>query len=152
MIIADWKTGKFKNPSQLASHYKVDRKTVGKIIEGISQEHTAVVEAGAIYEKAKKSLKNPVEITAIEKAVEEMTIADEIESVVNEGTLINVRGVKEVLTEHKEQMNMYDRKTAQETLDKALITSGKASRHASQKTDISVNNQNIQNNIAINWE
>ena len=137
-IIADHKTGKFSSISALANHYKVDRKTVKKLTDGISAVHADIVEAGAVYENAKKSLKNPVEIKAIEKAVEEQTIADEIEGIIFDGTMDNMKGVaKEVKLDG---MEMSDRKLAQDTFDRGLITVGKANRHA-PKTDINVAQQ-----------
>jgi len=150
MIIADWKTGKFDNPSQVAKHYKIDRKTAGKIIEGISQDNTAIVEAGAIYENAKKSLKNPVEITAIETAVKEMTVADEIHSIVLDGTLENIKAVKKALTindSDKDNVSLFDRKLGQETFDKALITAGKAPRFAPKAEINNTNNTQVNNDI-----
>lgn len=138
-IIADWKTGKFKSKTSLAKHYKVDPKTVGKIIGELEPVNAELVEVGAMYENAKKSLKNPIEIKAVEKAVEERTIADEIEGIVFDGTLLNVIGIKKEV--ESADLEMQDRKYAQETLDKALITVGKAARFA-PKTEI--NNANLQ--------
>ncbi len=73
-IIADHKAKRFKSNAALAKHYKVDPKTVKKITMGISQDNAQAVEAGVAYENSKKSLKNPVEIKAIETAVEERTL------------------------------------------------------------------------------
>ena len=152
-IIADWKTGKFSSQTALAKHYKVDPKTVKKILEGISTSNAELVEVGAIYENAKKSLKNPVEIKAVEKAVEERTIADEIESIIFDGTLSNVKGVKKDV--ERDEMEIIDRKIAQETFDKALITVGKANRHA-QPTKIdntnAQQNNKTNNNLQVSFE
>lgn len=129
-MIADWKTGKFKNPTALAKHHKVDRKTAQKVIGELTASNSDIVEIGALYENAKKSLKNPVEIKAVEKAVEERSLADEIEGIIFDGTMINVTGVKNDLSKEGADISMFDRKQAQETFDKAMITVGKANRHA----------------------
>ena len=86
-IIADHKAGRFKSNTALAKHYKVDPKTVKKITMGISQENAEAVEAGVIYENAKKSLKNPVEIKAIETAVKEKTKEERMRDIVLDNTL-----------------------------------------------------------------
>ena len=162
IIRADWKAGRYKSHTALAKHYKLDPKTVRKILGELSQSHTELVELGAVYENAKKSLKNPTEIKAVEKAVEERTIADEIEDLVFKGTRTNVKKVIKVLKNGKklEKINTGlgiqqfeevglgtgDYKNIQETFDKALITAGKAPRHANStitNTNALQNNQKI---------
>lgn len=86
IIIADWKTGKYANPNALAKAYKVDRKTVIKLIDGISPENASTVEAGVKYE-LEKSQKNPTEKMAIEKAVKEKTAAERMRDVVLDNSL-----------------------------------------------------------------
>lgn len=142
-IIAEWKAGIFRSHNAVATHYKIDPKTVKKILDGITQSNTDIVEVGALYESAKKSIKNPNELKAIEKAVIERSIADEIEACVFDGTLLNVKSVSKKL-QLEEVETMQDHRHAQATLDQALITAGKAQRFA-PKQDISLTNaqQNI---------
>lgn len=140
-IIAEWKAGLFTSYNAVAVHYKVDPKTVKKILDGISQSNADIVDVGAKYESAKKSIKNPNEIKAIEKAILIRTIADDIEDVALDGTLLNVKSVKKKI-ELEELNTMQDHKTAQETFDRALITAGKAPRHA----NTTINNTNATQN------
>jgi hypothetical protein len=100
------------------------------------------VEIGVAYESAKKSLKNPVEIKAIENVVKQRTIADDIKDEALSATLLNIRSVKKKI-ELEEVETMQDHRHAQETLDKALITAEVAPRHAPK---VEVNNTNAQQN------
>lgn len=134
LIIADYKAGRFEKQTELLKHYKIDRKTLVKILEGISPTNTEIVDLGVAYESAKKSLKNPVEIKAIENVVKQRTIADDIEDLALSGTLANLRSVKAKI-EKEEVETMQDHRHAQEVFDKALITAGKADRHA-PKSDV----------------
>lgn len=137
-IIAEWKAGIFSSYNAVAVQYKIDPKTVKKILYGISQSNTDIVEVGTKYEMAKKSIKNTIEIKAIEKAIIERTIADEIEHEVFSGTLENVRSVRKKI-QLEEVETMQEHRHAQATLDQALITVGKADRYA-PKQDISLTN------------
>lgn len=141
MIIADHKAGRFETQKALLDHYKIDRKTLVKILEGISSTNTDIVELGVAYESAKKSLKNPVEIKAIENVVQQRTIADEIQDVVLSGTLANLRSAKSKI-EREEVETMQEHRHAQELFDKALITAGKADRFA-PKQDINLANTQV---------
>jgi hypothetical protein len=86
IIIADWKTGKYKNPNALAKAFKIDRKTALKLVDGISSENASTVEAGVKYE-LEKSQKNPAEKMAIEKAVKEKTAEERMRDIVMDNTL-----------------------------------------------------------------
>jgi len=143
-IKAEWKAGKYKTAYAIAKAHNIDRKTADKIIEGISQSNADIVEVCVIAENAKNSLKNPVELKVIEAMVKERTIADEIQDIVLSGTLANLKSVKSKI-EKEEVETMQDHRHAQELFDKALITAGKADRHA-PKTEI-VNTNAQQNNI-----
>jgi hypothetical protein len=148
-IIADWKAGRFNTAYAISKEYKIDQKTAQKIIDGFSQGNADIVAIGTAYEIAKKSIKNPVEKKAIEKLVEERSIADDIEREVYAGTLDNVKSVRKKI-QLEEVDNMQDHRHAQETLDKALITAGKAQRFA-PKTDVNLTNAQ-QNNITVEIE
>jgi len=86
-IIADHKAKRFSSNTALAKYYKVDPKTVKKITEGIHQENADIVEAGVMYETLKNSSKNPTEIKAIEKIVEERTKEDRMRDIVLDNSL-----------------------------------------------------------------
>ena len=141
-IIADWKTGKFSSYYAVAKHYKISQPKAKEILVGIPHSNADIVEVGVVYEKAKKISKNLVEQKAIENAVKERTIADEIEGIIFDGTLDNMKGTAEDVK--RKDIELSDRKIAQETFDKGLITVGKAARHA-PKTEIT-NTNATQNN------
>ena len=146
-IIADWKTGKFKSYYAVAKHYKISEPTAKIILANISQSNAEIVEVGVAYEKAKKLSKNLVEVKAIERRVKELSIADEVEAEAFGATLENIRSVRKKI-QLEEVDNMQDHRHAQATIDQALITVGKAPRHA-PKSDVNLvnaqqNNENTQ--------
>ena len=138
LIIAEWKAGKYKSAYAVSKAHKIDRKTAEKIIDGIGQTNADIVDICVIAENVKNSLKNPVEIKVIEAMVKEKTTADLIEDEVMSGTLENVKGIRTLL---KESPEISERKLAQEAFDKALITAGKAPRHANQNINVQTNVQ-----------
>ena len=148
-IIADWKAGRFKSFYAVAKHYKISEPTAKNILADISQSNADIVDVGVAYEKAKKLSKNLVEAKAIERLVAERTIADEIEECSLSGTLLNIKSVKKKI-EAEEVKTMHEHRRAQETFDKAMITSGKAARFA-PKQDINLTNaqQNNDNQIEV---
>jgi len=141
-IIADWKAGRFTTYYAIAKHYQISNPTAKEILVNIPQSNADIVEAGVTYEKAKKLNKNLIEVKAIEALVKERTIADEIQDIALSGTLANLKSVKSKI-EKEEVETMQDHRHAQELFDKALITAGKADRHAPK---IEVNTQNNQLN------
>lgn len=146
-IIADWKTGKYPSAYALSKAYKVSDKTVTKLTNGIPQANAHIVEVCVQAEHAINSVKNPIERKAVEIAVKEQSISDQIEGIVFEATLGNVTAIKTELCAEKNKLTMFDRKIGQDTIDKALITVGKANRHAPR---VEVNNTNaLQNNTQI---
>lgn len=147
-IIAEWKVGKYPSYNAVAVAYKIDPKTVKKILDGIEQSNVYIVEDGARYEIAKKSIKNPNEIKAIENRVKELSIADEVEIEAFGATLDNIRSVRKKI-QLEEVENMQDHRHAQATIDQALITVGKAARHAPRTEIKQENNSAIQNNISV---
>ena len=164
IVLAMWKTGKFRSFTSIAKHYKISPKTAQKIIGDTAHSNEDAVNLFTQVEHIKKSSKNPHEIKAIESVAKERTIADQIEDEVLGATLANVKGIKKVLDSGKVakvvtegqgmgtsmsravefDMGPEHYKAAQEGLDKALITAGKAARHA-PKGDVNVNN--TENNI-----
>jgi hypothetical protein len=141
-IIADWKAGSFPSHNAIATFHGVDPKTVKKILEGISQSNAEIVRVGAMYEHAKSSLKNPNEIKAIERAILQMAVKDEIKDEVLDATLMNIKSVKKKIA--KQQIEtMQDHKNAQDTLDRAMVTSGNAARHAKQIINMQQNTEEV---------
>lgn len=145
-IIADWKAGRFKSFYAVAKHYKISEPTAKNILADIPQSNADIVEVGVAYETAKKLSKNLVEVKAIERVVAERTIKDEIRDLALETTLANIRSVRKKI-ELEEVETMQEHRHAQETIDKALISSGVADRHA-PKQDINLTNAQ-QNNTEI---
>lgn len=135
-IIADWKAGRFTSYYAIAKHYQISNPTAKEILVNIPQSNTDIVEAGVTYEKAKKLNKNLTEVKAIEALVKERTISDEIKDCGLEATLANIKSVKKKL-ELEEVTTMQEHRHAQETIDKAMITSDNAPRHA-RSGDITV--------------
>jgi len=159
IIIADWKTGNFKSITALAKHYKIDAKTAKKFLDGMTPEHTDIVEHGVSYESMKNSLKNPVEITAIEKAVQNrIEYADLFEkSAVRNQKIANtaldaVENMQEAAKDEEEKgaiaitsMGMLK--------DHSAITAKNKDVVLGKDVETQVNVQtNVQNNIAISWE
>ena len=68
-IVAKWKTGVYTQ-RELAKTYNVDVATINKIVKEIPKENADLVEAGVVFENAKKSTKSQQEISEINKAIE----------------------------------------------------------------------------------
>lgn len=166
-IIAEWKAGLFTSYNAVATTYKIDPKTVKKILDGISQSNTDIVEVGTIYETAKKSIKNPNEIRAIDKAIQRDLTADKLKLDIYETQSLAVQRVKELLTNNKKNVAMklkngdfdvieqvevdlspQDLQTCIDGIDKASITLKVNERHA-PKQDINLTNaqQNNENKV-----
>jgi len=147
LIIAAWKTGKFKTPYAVGKEFKIDRKTAQKIIDGIPQSNADIVEASVVVENAKKSLKNPVEIEAIEREVKRRTeltkTKDLIEEIAFKSTLKNVVKVNTDLD--SKLLSSSDRNNHQRTLKAAL----EMTQEKKDGTNINISNTNaMQTNIA----
>ena len=150
IIIAEWKTGIYKSKNALAKEYKLDPKTIVRILKGIMQDNALLVESAVIVENAKKTLKNPMEITAVEKAVKTLT---ESESLIKNLTVKALKGIEKILDkgELKKPTKMkigdidkieqvvyeltpIDYKNCIEGIDKASVTIGVNQRHANGMT------------------
>jgi len=68
-IVAKWKTGVYTQ-RELAKTYNVDVATINKIVKEIPKENADLVEAGVVFENAKRSTKSQQEISEINKAIE----------------------------------------------------------------------------------
>ena len=67
-IVAKWKTGEYTKV-QLAKAYKVDEKTIRKIVGTQQTTNAEIVEAGVLVEKAKMSAKSPLDKKEIDNAI-----------------------------------------------------------------------------------
>ncbi len=160
IIIAEWKTGIYKSKTALAKEYKLDPKTVTRILTGISQDNTDIVEVGVIAENAKKSLKNPIELRAVEKAVKTLT---ESEALINNLTVQALQGIQEVLKDKKvkkpikmkngdfdiieqvdHDLTPIDFKNCIDGIDKASVTLGVNERFSSSQVQVNNQNNNMQ--------
>lgn len=168
-IIAEWKAGVHKSYNSIATMYKIDPKTVKKLLDGINQSNAEIVEVGTMYEMAKKSIKNPNEIKAIEVAIQKKLTIEDYKDKVHETTLSIIDGVSQLLKKGKAQkvttasigdgiveaniietdLQSIDYKNLIDTIDKASITLKVNDRFA-PKIEIKQDNNNaIQNNITI---
>ena len=68
-IVAKWKTGQY-TLREIANLYKVDHKTIHRIVEDVPKENADIIEAQTQLEILKKSTKTPQEIAEINKSVE----------------------------------------------------------------------------------
>jgi len=143
-IIADWKAGRFQSYYAIAKHYKINEKTAKKILENIPHENAYIVEVCSIAEEAIKSVKNPVELNAVENAVKERLKVHEITHDILDGISKLTKGGKaqKVVTEsegggsNSAKVIDYD------------FTQGINQRHANTNLQVNtqVNNEtNIQN-------
>lgn len=157
LLIAEWKTGVHKTVSAMAKLHKLDPKTVRKFIGELTHENADLVEACVIVEGAKKSLKNPIEIEAVEKAVSNATKIESLtdlnleglKALLMRGTISRPIKIKngefDIIEQHEQELGTADYKNAQDTIDKAMITYGEAPRHSNQS--INLNTQNNQSTL-----
>jgi len=154
IIIADWKTGSFTK-KELEKKHKISFKTLNKLVSGILPTNAEAVDVLCEAEMVKKSIKNPVELKAVENVVKNRIMVDDI-------TCIIANGVKELANKKKAQkvvtvglgdgvtrteiveydLQAKDYKDMQDTIDKASLTLGVNQRHSNNLTQI--NNQNQQ--------
>ena len=157
-IIAEWKAGVHKSYNSIAVQYKIDPKTVKKLLDGISQSNADIVEVGTMYEMAKKSIKNPNEIKAVEVAIQKKLTVEDYRDKVFDATGDILKGIHDFVKRGKAQkvvtskmgtsivdveLQAIDYKNAQETVTEAGRVFGVIERFA-PKTEI--NNTNAQQN------
>lgn len=157
MIIADWKAGRFKSYYSIAKYHKINEKTAKKILDGIPQENADIVEVCAVAESAKKSVKNPIELKAVENAVQERLKIHEISNTILQGIDKLAKGGKaqKVVTESNGELGSSatvveydlqadDYKKLADAVDKASLTLGVNQRFAQSQVNIQ---NNLQNNL-----
>ncbi len=133
-IVAKWKTGVYTQ-RELAKTYNVDVATINKIVKEIPKENADLVEAGVVFENAKKSTKSQQEISEINKAIEYRLTKEFSE---------DNKKVKIYDTSFKilDLVNSILKKGTVE--DKISVTTNVNPRHAN--TNIKVDNNNTQEN------
>ena len=92
-IIADYKAGIYDSKTALARAYKIDRKTLYKILSEESVEtgvNMEIVQAGLEYELLKKATLSTIEQKAVEKAIQKRLemIGEDVDIMLNNRKLI----------------------------------------------------------------
>lgn len=159
IIIADWKTGAFTK-KELEKKHKISFKTLDKLVNGIPTSNSEAVEVIAQSEMVKNSIKNPVELKAVENVVKNKLMVDNMTSKVLDklNAFIDKGKAQKVITEGhgkgfssarvvEHDLQPVDYKNIVDTIDKASITLNVNERHS--KNSVEVNNQNVQENKKI---
>jgi len=164
LIIAEWKAGKYKSYYAIAKAHKINEKTAKKILVEIPHENSDIVEAGVVYESAKKSVKNPIEINAIENTVNERLKIHDISNTILQGIEKLAKGGKaqKVMIESAGEagssatvveydLQAKDYKDLQDAVDKASLTLGVNQRFAQNQVNIQ-NNQTVKQQYLSEWD
>lgn len=167
-IIAKWKTGVYTQ-RDLAKTYKVDVAIINRIVKEIDKENADLVEAGVLFQNAKKSTKSQQEIVEIDRAIEyrlknefrednkrikiydtSFEILNTINGILKRGTIEEKISIGDGIQRFEERViNAVDAEKLANAVDKLSITTNVNERHA--KSQVEVNNNNaIQNNIEEN--
>ncbi len=165
LIVAEWKAGKYKSYYAVAKAHKISQPQAKKILANLSHENAHIVEAGVVYESAKKISKNLVEINAVETEVANRLKVFDITNTVLDGIHNLAKGGKaqKVVTEGlgeggttatvvEYDLQAKDYKDIQDAVDKASLTLGVNARHSQSQVNIQNNNKNEQNNVLkVEW-
>jgi len=164
VIIADWKTGAFTK-KELEKKHKTTFKTLAKLLDGISADNADAVVVLHEAEMIRNSIKNPVELKAVENVVKHslkvtnMTtkVLDKLDAYLDKGKAQKVvtegmgMGASKA-TVIETDLQAKDFKDAIETIDKASITLNVNERHANSKVEVNNQNQQINNNLKVEWK
>lgn len=157
IIIAEWKTGNYKQKDMLLKH-KIDRKTFIKIVEGILPTNAHAVEVLHEAKMVENSLKNPHELKAVQNVVNNrlkvdnlsLKLLDLVEKKIENNfkyEKVNVgMGVQNL---EATELEATDFKNLADTIDKASVTLGVNSRFS---TAIQVNSDGGKDNNDITLE
>lgn len=169
-IVAKWKTGQY-TLREIANLYKVDHKTIHRIVEDVPKENADIIEAQTQLEILKKSTKTPQEIAEINKSVESRLKAindsDSLKLKIYETQISAVDLIAKLLNKQKKQvpikvkqydsdgrvngetveiveleLESSDLKNLVDSVDKASQTIKVNERHA----NTTINNTNAQQN------
>ena len=106
-IVAKWKTGQY-TLREIANLYKVDHKTIHRIVEDVPKENADIIEAQTQLEILKKSTKTPQEIAEINKSVESrlkaINDADSLKLKIYETQISAVDLIAKLLNKQKKQV------------------------------------------------
>ena len=106
-IVAKWKTGQY-TLRDIANLYKVDHKTIHRIVEDVPKENADIIEAQTQLEILKKSTKTPQEIAEINKSVESrlkaINDADSLKLKIYETQISAVDLIAKLLNKQKKQV------------------------------------------------
>lgn len=156
-IIAKWNTGQYTKTA-LAKTYKVTEKVIRELVGKEEPINSHIVEAQLLIESIKKSEKSPIEIQAINQAVQHrlkeqyaddnkrVKIYDLTDKLLDKVSEFLEKGKKQVIVKTKifsdgkpieEEITAFDidldasdYKNIQDTIDKASITNNTNDRHA----------------------
>ena len=160
IIIADWKTGAFTK-KELEKKHKISFKTLDKLISGIMATNADAVSVLHDAEMVKNSIKNPVELKAVENVVKSRLKVDNITNKILDKIDKFVDGgkVQKVVTEGhgkgfsraeivETDLQPIDYKNLVDAVDKASITIG-ANKRFNENASVQIANQNVQENKEI---
>lgn len=164
-IVAKWNTGQYTKTA-LAKTYKVTEKVIRELVGKDEPTNSHIVEAQLLIENVKKSEKSPIEIQAINQAVQyrlkeqyaddnkRVKIYDLTDKLLDKVSDFLEKGKKQVVVKTKifsdgkpieEEITAFDialdasdYKNIQDTIDKASITNNTNDRHA-KSGDVNVN-------------
>ena len=140
-IIAEWKAGKFSSFYAVAKHYKISQPSVKKLLVDLPQSNIDIVEAGVIYETAKKVSKNLVEINAIESEVISRVSTMEVDNDLIQENRVIAKILQETIIASKKEIDLTNIKAISGTLkDIESIANPQATNK------VEVNNSNAQQN------
>jgi len=162
-IKAKWDTGEYTK-TELSKAYKVSDVMIGKIVGKEKPANAHLVEAGVVYEKAKKLEKSSAEVVAIEQAVKHRLdkefhednkrikiydttskILDKVNQALDKGQKQVVVKTKDYSKEHgsvesldtvEVDLDSSDLKNMMDTVDKASITMNVNQRHANSNINL----------------
>jgi len=165
-ILALWDTGSFTKTA-IAKKYKVSEKIIRNIVDGNAPKNKALVDEQLLLNERKKSELSPIEIKAVNNAVE---VLEKNKEYIQRLTTLNLNGLEamikrgsfkkpikmkngdfDVIEQHEQELTTVDYKNAQDTIDKAMITYGEAPRHANSQINVNTQN-NMQQNTELNRE
>jgi hypothetical protein len=178
-IVAKWNTGQYTKTA-LAKTYKVTEKVIRALVGKEEPTNSHIVEAQLLIEGVKKSEKSPIEIQAINQAVQHrlkeqysddnkrIKIYDLTDKVLELLDNKMEKGTKQIVMKVKEyskdggsieslsvidvELDTTDFKNIQDTIDKASVTNNTNDRHAkSGDVNVSATAAVQNNNITVEF-
>ncbi len=158
-IKALYDTGNYSK-NGLAKKYKVDEKTVRRIVGKEPPKHKGLVDEALDIEVRKKTELKPSELRAVESVIKERLKVDEISNLLLDkmkSHIVNGKAQK-VVTESigdggscaavvEYALQADDYKKLADAVDKVSVTTGVNERFSQSQVNIQNNNQNNQQNL-----